>query len=121
MHHGSYRRPAIHWRGARRLLPLLVCIGLAAPCAAQAQPGRTFACHDTLNRADGARRTDQTCELAREYCYEATGGPAYSHGAHCRPLPNPRAGCAELVRGLGAGSMCSGSAQKGFRVDFVFP
>jgi hypothetical protein len=78
----------------------------------------TFVCADSLRRADGTQEST-TCVLAREYCYEASGGAAFSHGAHCRKLPQPNATCADVV--TGAGSSCAGTAETGMRVTFAYP
>lgn len=78
----------------------------------------TFACADSLPRADGTQQS-ATCVLAREYCYEASGGAAVSHGAHCRPLPKPNATCADLPSV--AGSSCTGTPEIGIRATFAFP
>ena len=84
---------------------------------APAEP--TFVCTDSLRRLDGTQKST-TCVLAREYCYEASGGPAFSHGAHCRPLPKPHATCADLAAS-GAGSTCTGTPETGLLVTFAFP
>lgn len=78
----------------------------------------TFVCADSLPRADGTQKS-VTCELAREYCYEASGGVPISHGAHCRPLPKPNATCGDIA--TGAGSSCTGTPRTGLRVEFAFP
>ena len=75
-------------------------------------------CADSLLRADGTQRS-ATCTLAREYCYEASGGAAFSHGAYCRPLPKPNATCADIPTGPGAA--CTGTRETGLRVTFAFP
>lgn len=85
----------------------------AAPPAAA-----TFVCADSLQRADGTQK-NATCVLAREYCYEASGGAAFSHGAHCRPLPAPDARCADLA--TSPGSSCTGAPETGFIVKFAYP
>ena len=85
-------------------------------------PAATFACGDSLQRADGTQSAGTPCNIAREYCYEASGGAAISHGAHCRPLPKPGATCADIVADIGAaGSACTGTASSGLRVEFTFP
>lgn len=84
------------------------------PASAEA----TFVCADSLPRADGTQES-ATCVLAREYCYEASGGAAFSHGAHCRPLPKPNATCADLK--AGAGSSCTGTPETGIRAAFAYP
>lgn len=81
----------------------------------------TFACDDTIARADGSLRTGLRCEVAREFCYEASGGPAIGHGAECRPLPSNDTTCTDLIAQIGAGTTCSGDAGSGLRVGFVFP
>jgi hypothetical protein len=78
----------------------------------------TFVCADSLRRADGTQKS-ATCVLAREYCYEASGGAAVSHGAHCRPLPKPNATCADVA--AGAGSSCTGTPETGIRAAFAYP
>lgn len=78
----------------------------------------TFVCADSLPRADGTQES-ATCVLAREYCYEASGGAAFSHGAHCRPLPKPKATCADVS--TGAGSSCTGTPETGLHAAFAFP
>jgi hypothetical protein len=78
----------------------------------------TFVCADSLRRADGTQKSG-TCIIAREYCYEASGGAAFSHGAHCRPLPKPRATCADVS--TGAGSSCTGTPETGIRATFAYP
>jgi hypothetical protein len=78
----------------------------------------TFVCADSLARADGTQKST-TCVLAREYCYEASGGAAFSHGAHCRPLPHPKATCADVA--TGAGSSCTGTPETGLRASFAYP
>ena len=77
-----------------------------------------FLCADSLRRADGTQKS-VTCLRAREYCYEASGGAALSHGAICRPLPKPNATCADIV--TGAGGACTGTPETGLRVTFAFP
>jgi hypothetical protein len=79
----------------------------------------TFVCADSLRRLDGTQ-TSATCVLARDYCYEASGGAAFSHGAHCRPLPKANATCADLAA-TGAGSSCTGTPETGLLVTFAFP
>ncbi len=79
----------------------------------------TFVCADSLRRLDGTQKS-ATCVLAREYCYEASGGPAFSHGAHCRPLSRPNATCADLDTTV-AGSSCTGTPETGLLVTFAFP
>ena len=81
----------------------------------------TFPCGDSLQRADGTQSAGTPCSIAREYCYEASGGAAFSHGAHCRPLPKPGATCADLVAASEAGAACTGTALTGLRVQFTFP
>jgi len=81
----------------------------------------TFACGDSLRRADGSQSAGTPCSVAREYCYEASGGAAISHGAHCRPLPRAGATCADLVAIAGAGSECTGDPGRGLRLQFAFP
>jgi hypothetical protein len=101
-------------------------LGLLAPGACShvqradrpASAEGTFVCADSLPRADGGQ-VSTTCVLAREYCYEASGGAAFSHGAHCRPLPKPNATCADIA--TAAGSSCTGTPETGMRVAFAFP
>ncbi len=97
----------------------------ASPGGASKAPAQsaaaTFACGDSLPRADGAQSPGTPCNPAREYCYEASGGAAVSHGAHCRPLPKPGATCADLVAIAGAGSDCTGAPGSGLRLQFAFP
>jgi hypothetical protein len=81
----------------------------------------TFACGDSLKRVDGTQRAGTPCNVEREYCYEASGGAAFSHGAHCRPLPKPGLTCAQLVAAAGAGASCTGTPTTGLRVHFAFP
>src|SRR5687768_10318330 len=78
----------------------------------------TFVCAGTLPRADGTQKST-TCVLAREFCYEASGGAAFSHGAQCRPLPHPNATCADVA--TGAGSSCTGTPETGIRASFAYP
>lgn len=79
----------------------------------------TIVCGDSLRRADGTQRAGTPCNITREYCYEASGGAAISHGAHCRPLPKPGATCVDVV--TYAGSSCTGTPATGLRVQFAFP
>lgn len=98
---------------------LTLCACAHAPRADRAAPAEaTFTCADSLSRADGTR-SRTTCVLAREYCYEASGGAAISHGARCRPLPKPKATCADIA--VDAGGSCTGTPDTGLRVDFAFP
>jgi len=83
-------------------------------------PPGTFACSDSLPREDGSQRAGTPCTIARQYCYEASGGAAISHGAQCRALPKPGATCADLIAGL-AGADCTGTPATGMRVQFAFP
>jgi hypothetical protein len=87
---------------------------------AASAPAR-FACSDSLQRADGAQRAGTHCNIEREYCYEASGGAALSHGAHCRALPKPGATCSDLVAIAGAGSSCTGAPSSGLRLQFAYP
>ena len=80
----------------------------------------TFACGDSLPRADGTQRSGTPCNIAREYCYEASGGTPVSHGAQCRALPTSGATCADLIAGI-AGATCSGTTATGLRVQFAYP
>lgn len=82
---------------------------------------KTFACDDSLQRADGTQRTGARCIVAREYCYEASGGAAMSHGAQCRSLPASIATCDALAASIGAGASCTGAEATGFRVHFAYP
>lgn len=81
----------------------------------------TFACADSLPRADGTQSAGTPCNIAREYCYEASGGAPFSHGAHCRPLPNPGATCSDIAAASDAGAVCTGTATTGLRVQFTYP
>ena len=89
-------------------------------CAKRVDPPAqaTFVCADSLPRADGTQKS-ATCVLAREYCYEASGGVAVSHGAQCRPLPKANATCADVI--AGPGSACTGTPETGLRATFAFP
>lgn len=78
-----------------------------------------FKCADSIERMDGRPKAITFCRKKVEYCYEATGGAARSHGAHCRLLPSKNATCESLE--LAAGSSCSGETSTGIRVDFAFP
>jgi hypothetical protein len=78
----------------------------------------TFACADSLPRADGTQKST-TCVLGREYCYEASGGAAFSHGAQCRPLLHANATCADVL--TGPGSSCTGTPETGLRASFAYP
>jgi hypothetical protein len=78
----------------------------------------TFVCADSLPRADGTQKS-ATCVLGREYCYEASGGAAFSHGAQCRQLPHPNATCADVSSG--PGSSCTGTPATGLRASFAYP
>jgi hypothetical protein len=78
----------------------------------------TFVCADSLRRSDGTQAST-TCLLAREYCYEASGGAAFSHGAHCRPLPRANATCADVASG--AGSSCTGTNETGLFATLAYP
>lgn len=84
-------------------------------------PVAMLACGDSLPRMDGSRLEGAPCRADREYCYEASGGAAFSHGAHCRPLPKPGATCSDLVASLGAGTACTGTPDTGLRVAFTYP
>jgi len=100
---------------------LLVCL-LAVSCT-QPAPRKvaslTFECADSLARADGQAQRSTACQKSTEYCYEASGGAALSHGAQCRPLPQGNPTCAGLV--LPPGGSCAGDASSGVRVSFAFP
>jgi hypothetical protein len=110
----------------RLQFPVTTLLGALALCACShvnrvdpAPAAATFACADSLPRADGTQQSTTACALAREYCYEASGGAAFSHGAHCRPLPKPNATCADLPSP--PGSSCAGTPASGLRVAFAFP
>lgn len=113
-------------RPHRLQVSVTTLLGALAVCACShaqrvdppAHAPATFACADSLPRADGTQQS-ATCVLGREYCYEASGGPPMSHGAHCRPLPKPNATCADLA--TSAGSSCTGTAETGLRVAFAYP
>jgi len=111
------------------VLPLLLADAVPSIGSAESSTGRassssnrpaTFACSDSLPRADGTQSTGTPCNIARQYCYEASGGAPVSHGAQCRALPRPGATCADLVAGL-AGAVCTGTTVTGMRVQFAFP
>lgn len=117
----------------RSLLLVLPLAGASRPCWGAGDAGRaakeagapdaaksaaTFPCADTLRRADG-RQESTTCVLAREYCYEASGGAAVSHGAHCRPLPKANATCIDVASG--PGSSCTGTPETGIFSRFAYP
>jgi hypothetical protein len=120
---------------ARRTLRELVAFVLAASLASFAcstesaapsskktsSSAATFACADSLQRVDGTQRAGTPCNIAREYCYEASGGTPFSHGAHCRPLPKSGATCADIVALIGAGSAGTGTPITGLRVQFAYP
>ena len=116
------------WRLACVLAAVLLISGgaarqsLAGPfdeaSPASARAATTFECNDSLPRGDGSRRLG-TCEIRRQYCYEATGGPAVSHGAHCRALPRSDATCADLTGP--SGTSCTGTPDTGLHVHFAFP
>lgn len=98
-----------------------ILLGLGPLWAACSEPATAvpFACADSLARADGSQNVGGTCTTGQEYCYEATGGPAISHGAACRTLPKPDATCEDLVGE--PGSSCTGTPETGLRVQFAFP
>ncbi len=98
---------------------------LASSAVSYAQPAKrnadsmTFLCADSLNRADGQPRKQTYCKIGSEYCYEATGGPALSHGAQCKPLPTDNPSCSGIP--LLPGGSCSGNRSTGIYVRFAFP
>jgi len=85
------------------------------------QDSDVFACFDSVKRSDGLQQANIHCKIGREYCFEATGGAAFSHGANCRALPKLESNCAELVAANGAGASCVGTQASGLRVNFAFP
>ncbi len=88
--------------------------------AAHIAPGEgpRFACDDSQARADG-KTLKSECVLHKQYCYEASGGAAVSHGAVCRPLPVGAVSCEQLAQS--AGGSCWGTAATGLRVSFAYP
>jgi len=103
-----------------------IVVGLLLPVAAFAGPAparqpadATFQCADSLPRADGQPRRQRRCRKDTQYCYEASGGPAVSHGAQCRPLPKANPSCAGIT--LAAGGSCTGDRRTGIHVRFAFP
>jgi hypothetical protein len=103
------------------IFSLLVCS--ASVSCAQSAPRNgaspTFECADSLDRADGQARRSTLCQMSTEYCYEATGGTALSHGAQCRLLPKDNPTCSGLV--LLPGGSCTGDVSTGIRVNFAYP
>jgi hypothetical protein len=97
------------------------CAESTAPTGGSMKTTPTFACGDSLKRADATQRSGTPCNIAREYCYEAAGGAAFSHGAHCRPLPKPGATCSDIAAASDAGAICNGAANTGLRVQFTYP
>jgi len=100
---------------------LLLCSAFVSCAQPEPRDGAslTFECADSLDRDDGQPRKRTSCQMRTEYCYEATGGPALSHGAQCRPLPKDNPTCAGIV--LLPGGSCSGDVSTGIRVNFAFP
>ncbi len=80
---------------------------------------QTFECADSLDRADGQPRKSTLCQTSTEYCYEATGGPALSHGAQCRLLPKDNPTCSGLA--LMPEGSCTGDVSTGVHVRFTYP
>ncbi len=113
----------IHMKNAVRLACLLAgAMSVASALAAadnEASDSAVFACADSLDRADGQPRASTFCEKASQYCYEASGGAALSHGAECRPLPGRFATCRDIE--LAPGGSCSGDASSGIHIRFAFP
>jgi len=102
----------------------LISISTATSCATEKTEtdvvaAGKFKCADSIKRVNGQPRGITFCRKKVEYCYEATGGAALSHGAHCRQLPSKNTTCQSLT--LPAGSNCSGDTSIGIRVGFTFP
>ena len=100
-----------------------VCPAYSGPKPKMALASEYFTCADSLARADGLPRQSSQCHLSTEYCYEASGGAALSHGAKCLPLPmmntKTNTNCVDLQ--LPPGARCEGAAASGLTVHVALP